>query len=1086
MTKTRVFLSYARADDDPDHDDASKSFMRRLYDDLTKADFEVWWDRESMPSRDEVFTKEIEKAIAQQDRFLLVVGANIHKPEGVENYVRAEWEYALSLCKPITPILLNGDFSLIPEHSRNKHAVDFRDQNRFTERFAELQRILRDDVLPLGDTYGVDPLPTGFINRDSPYNTARDSLLQDEIQATVVSATVQTATSLYGPGGVGKSTLATAIGRDCAVRRRFTDGVIWVKVGQKAVPTQLQSAIGVTVYKDSPDNYKTERDGWLALSQILKGKKALIILDDVWEHELVEHLPVADTGCRLLITTRSATLAANIDGLDVRLDVLTPEEGARLIAARVGGGEQPIYLQISQELNGHTLAVALAAARLKKRGAAYAQTILEGLKNTADPFLHLAVHPQDKNLNLSKSLALSYDALTPEQQKQFRQLGVFAVDSTFPLDALAALWGENLTNADLQAEALCDACLLDHNPDTGRYSQHRVLRAYARALLTEAGEMNDAFSYYADWVIQAAPFFDTRETSTWSKYEPIIPHILYVGDILTETDADTLADRQAALLWKLRDFFFIRGEMLYLNTQTFSSRLEWYKKATLHMRKTKQYIPLSTIFFSLSGLYEREGKWEEALKILHESLEIVNAVNDKRSIALAIGFIADLYVHQGRLDDALDFYFKSLGTMEKLHDKREIALIKSKIADIYVNSGRWDEAMNLYTESLEIMQEFNDVRSYALIKSSIANLHLHYGKLQDALVIYEEVLEVMIQLDDSSEISTCQSCIADIYCKKGEWDRALIFYYEALKKQRFINNLKQVAITQRKIANLYFQRNQLDEALELYKNTLEINRNLNSLSQIAFTQHEIADVYVQQGNLDDAIKLYYDSLEIKIKLNDLLQIAITKHSIGDVYVQQGRWDEALELYKASLKIKKELNDFESKSITEFRIAKLYTRMEKWDEALKFYKTSLETNQKLDLAYNVILMNVRIKDEYGEALILSRKDITHGLEMMWNSYLKANEFKFIEEIQEIKKKLKIIKKHLGIVFDSAWAKRIFTSQPKWLAKIQLTPQQAQEANMLTRLKPLYDQSGVDAMRGALLQQGVPAEVVEDILARLAAM
>ena len=32
-----IFLSYARADDDPDHHDAGKSFMRRLYTDLTAA-----------------------------------------------------------------------------------------------------------------------------------------------------------------------------------------------------------------------------------------------------------------------------------------------------------------------------------------------------------------------------------------------------------------------------------------------------------------------------------------------------------------------------------------------------------------------------------------------------------------------------------------------------------------------------------------------------------------------------------------------------------------------------------------------------------------------------------------------------------------------------------------------------------------------------------------------------------------------------------------------------------------------------------------------------------------------------------------
>src|SRR5690606_6722522 len=42
QSKPRIFISYARADDEP--------FVERLYNDL-KDEFEVWWDRVSMPNR---------------------------------------------------------------------------------------------------------------------------------------------------------------------------------------------------------------------------------------------------------------------------------------------------------------------------------------------------------------------------------------------------------------------------------------------------------------------------------------------------------------------------------------------------------------------------------------------------------------------------------------------------------------------------------------------------------------------------------------------------------------------------------------------------------------------------------------------------------------------------------------------------------------------------------------------------------------------------------------------------------------------------------------------------------------------------
>jgi len=66
---TSIFLFYAR--------DGDKAFVRRLRADLTKAGFDVWFDRVSMPSRQITFHQEIRDAIAVLDRLLLVVGPGV-------------------------------------------------------------------------------------------------------------------------------------------------------------------------------------------------------------------------------------------------------------------------------------------------------------------------------------------------------------------------------------------------------------------------------------------------------------------------------------------------------------------------------------------------------------------------------------------------------------------------------------------------------------------------------------------------------------------------------------------------------------------------------------------------------------------------------------------------------------------------------------------------------------------------------------------------------------------------------------------------------------------------------------------------
>ena len=64
-----IFISYARGDDGEPYNPA-RSFVARLHADLTKAGFDVWFDRVSKPSRQLTFHQEIRDAIATRDRLL--------------------------------------------------------------------------------------------------------------------------------------------------------------------------------------------------------------------------------------------------------------------------------------------------------------------------------------------------------------------------------------------------------------------------------------------------------------------------------------------------------------------------------------------------------------------------------------------------------------------------------------------------------------------------------------------------------------------------------------------------------------------------------------------------------------------------------------------------------------------------------------------------------------------------------------------------------------------------------------------------------------------------------------------------------
>src|SRR6266513_2682188 len=177
--KQNVFLSYARDDDE--------QFVARLYTDLVAQGTNIWWDRVSMPSRGLMFNEEIRNAIDTRDRLIEVVG-----PAAVESlYVRQEWEYALSVCKVVIPILRIGDYDLLPEELKHFHCPDFRDSARYDQALQELLRILREDLTPIGDLHEVPALPPHFIPRYEHLGALQKTVMADVVGPTIVTSTQQ-------------------------------------------------------------------------------------------------------------------------------------------------------------------------------------------------------------------------------------------------------------------------------------------------------------------------------------------------------------------------------------------------------------------------------------------------------------------------------------------------------------------------------------------------------------------------------------------------------------------------------------------------------------------------------------------------------------------------------------------------------------------------------------------------------------------------------------------------------------------------------------------------------------------------------
>jgi tetratricopeptide (TPR) repeat protein len=861
-----VFLSYARADDDPNYDDPAKSFMRRLYNDLKTAGFRVWWDRESLPSRGETFTHEIEMAIRQVERFVLVVG-----PGAVtSDYVPKEWECALENCLPVTPILRSGDYSLIPTELRDVNAIDFREPRAYADALKDLINRLGESS-EIGKLVNVPPLPEAFVLREKPFKAAQEAIRADSINPVIVSAPPR-AVAVYGYGGIGKSTLAAALAANCDIRRRYTDGVIWLPIGQEPNIVSRQIDLGL-LFGDSREYYPDPESGKIRLSWLLVTRhvKALLVLDDVWDHRVVENFPVNGTASRVLLTTRSPQIADLVQGADVRLDLLTPEEGAALIAKRIGGDPNNEASQaISSELGGLTLAITLAAAQIARHHADSPADMLRLLKKAGgsdSPFQGLAVHKTDKDLNLEKSLELSYQSLSPDERRRFRELGVLALDAPFDRALSAAVWGDADEDAAREPLTIFESVGLIENIGLGIYTIHRILRVYAHALLLRDGALDAVFARYADKVIVLAEGFHTLPPERWSELALIVPHVHAVGDELARQLPGLGADPADENRWK-RMLALASNITRYLAKRREVRHFDWLEMGLAASRTLNNQARESLFLNTIGSAWAALGEQRKALDFYEQALPLCKAVGNRHDEATTLANIGSAWAALGEQRKALDFCEQALPLHKAVGNRDGEATTLNLFGHAWSALGEQRKALDFYEQALLLHQAVGNRDGEATAFNNVGSAWDALGEKRKALDFYEQALLLSKAVGNQGGEATALNNIGLAWDTLGEKRKALGFYEQALPLYKMVGDRRGEATALYNIGGVWYVLEER-KALDFYDQALPLYQAVGDRGGEGYTLHNIALIYEAEGDLDKALACETRSVELLDAVEDM-------------------------------------------------------------------------------------------------------------------------------------------------------------------------------------------------------------------------
>eukprot|EP01047_Picozoa_sp_COSAG01_P042920 COSAG01_NODE_3777_length_5704_cov_34.622658_2_plen_714_part_00 len=117
--------------------------------------------------------------------------------------------------------------------------------------------------------------------------------------------TTITRMGFFGMGGIGKSVVSAWLVRHDSVRGMFEE-IIWVTLGQAPSAVSVQSLAFSQLTGGRFSSEDSEQQRSLALQQAMRGKKLLLVLDDIWDasHEKLLNFIDEDCGAKVLLSSR--------------------------------------------------------------------------------------------------------------------------------------------------------------------------------------------------------------------------------------------------------------------------------------------------------------------------------------------------------------------------------------------------------------------------------------------------------------------------------------------------------------------------------------------------------------------------------------------------------------------------------------------------------------------------------------------------------------------------------------------------------------------------------------------------------------